>query len=456
MAGIDTGVSRGLWSSKLGFILAAAGSAVGLGNIWKYPSVVADNGGAAFIIVYLICCFAVGFPVMVAELTIGRRTRQNPVGAFRALSGGNKFMPLIGAWGILCGVMILSFYLVVAGWTLGYVFEEAAYFAGMEGAVAILKDVTLGWKNALFALLFLGATIGIIIGGVSGGIEKATKAMMPALVIILIAMIVYVLSQDGANEGLRVYLTPDFSKINANLVFSAMGQAFFSLSLGMGALITYGSYLNKKQNIPEAAAYVTLADVGIAFIAGLLIIPAMYVASNNGIPIFNDDGSLIASTRLVFEVLPALFHSMGTGVGLFFGVVFFVLLGMAALTSTISLLEVPVSYIIDDWGWSRKKAAWSVGGFVSIFTVIIAYDINWIDRLSFLFNDIGLPLGGFMICIFLGWFWKTESALMEIKDGYGGLESSKFRILWPIFISYVCPILIAIVFISTIVKVFFV
>lgn len=456
MAGIDTSVSRGLWSSKLGFILAAAGSAVGLGNIWKYPSVVADNGGAAFIIVYLICCFAVGFPVMVAELTIGRRTRQNPVGAIRALSGGNKFMPLIGAWGILCGVMILSFYLVVAGWTLGYVFEEAAYFAGMEGAVAILKDVTLGWKNALFALLFLGATIGIIIGGVSGGIEKATKAMMPALVIIMIAMIVYVLSQDGANEGLRVYLTPDFSKINANLVFSAMGQAFFSLSLGMGALITYGSYLNKKQNIPEAAAYVTLADVGIAFIAGLLIIPAMYVASNNGIPIFNDDGSLIASTRLVFEVLPALFKSMGTGIGLFFGVVFFVLLGMAALTSTISLLEVSVSYIIDDWGWSRKKAAWSVGGFVSIFTVIIAYDINWIDRLSFLFNDIGLPLGGLMICIFLGWFWKTESALMEIKDGYDGLESSKFRILWPIFISYVCPILIAIVFISTIVKVFFV
>lgn len=456
MAGIDTGVSRGLWSSKLGFILAAAGSAVGLGNIWKYPSVVADNGGAAFIIVYLICCFAVGFPVMVAELTIGRRTRQNPVGAIRALSGGNKFMPLIGAWGILCGVMILSFYLVVAGWTLGFVFEEAAYFAGMEGTVTILKDVTLGWKNALFALLFLGATIGIIIGGVSGGIEKATKMMMPALIMIMLAMIVYVIFQDGASDGLRVYLTPDFSKINANLIFSAMGQAFFSLSLGMGTLITYGSYLNKKQNIPEAAAYVTLADVGIAFIAGLLIIPAMYVASNNGIPIFNDDGSLIASTRLVFEVLPALFHSMGTGIGLFFGVVFFVLLGMAALTSTISLLEVPVSYIIDDWGWSRKMAAWSVGGFVSIFTVIIAYDINWIDRLSFLFNDIGLPLGGLMICIFLGWFWKTESALMEIKDGYDGLKSSKFRILWPIFISYVCPILIAIVFISTIVKVFFI
>jgi neurotransmitter:Na+ symporter, NSS family len=352
--------------------------------------------------------------------------------------------------------MILSFYLVVAGWTLGYVFEEAAYFAGMEGAVNSLKDVTLGWKNALFALLFLGATIGIIIGGVSGGIEKATKAMMPALVVIMLAMIVYVVFQDGASEGLRVYLTPDFSKINANLIFSAMGQAFFSLSLGMGALITYGSYLNKKQNIPEAAAYVTLSDVGIAFTAGLLVIPAMYVASNNGIQIFNEDGSLIASTRLVFDVLPALFHSMGTGVGLFFGLVFFILLGMAALTSTISLLEVPVSYIIDDWGWTRKKAAWSVGGFVSIFTVIIAYDINWIDRLSLLFNDIGLPLGGLMICLFLGWFWKTESALMEIKDGYDGLDSSKFRTLWPIFITYICPILIAIVFISTIIKTFFV
>lgn len=455
MAGIDPGVSRGLWSSKLGFVLAAAGSAVGLGNIWKYPSVVAENGGAAFIIVYLICCFAVGFPVMVAELTIGRRTGQNPVGAFRALSGGNKMMPLIGAWGIICGLMILSFYLVVAGWTLGYVFEEIAFFTGFESAVTSLSDVTLGWKNALFALLFLAATIGIIVGGVSGGIEKATKMMMPALILILVSMIGYVIFQDGAAEGLRVYLTPDFSKINADLIFAAMGQAFFSLSLGMGALITYGSYLNKKQNIPEAAAYVTVSDVGIAFIAGLLIIPAMYVASHNGIPIFNDDGTLIASTRLVFDVLPALFHSMGTGLGLFFGIVFFILLGMAALTSTISLLEVPVSYVIDDWGWTRRKAAWSVGGVVAIFAVIISYDINWIDRLSLIFNDIGLPLGGLMICLFLGWFWKTESALLEIKDGYEGLDSSKFRILWPIFITYICPVLIAIVFLTTLYRVFF-
>lgn len=426
--------------------MAAAGSAVGLGNIWKYPSVVAENGGAAFILVYLVCCFAVGFPVMVAELTIGRRTGQNPVGAFRALSGGNKIFPLIGGWGILCGLMILSFYLVVAGWTLGYVVEEAAFFFGMNEAVSALKDVTLGWKNAVFALLFLLATIGIVIGGVSGGIEKATKTMMPALVVIIVAMIGYVVFQDGAGEGLRVYLTPDFSKIDPPLVFAAMGQAFFSLSLGMGALITYGSYLNKKQNIPEAAAYVTVSDLSIAFLAGLLIIPAMYVAAHNGIQIFDDNGNLIASTRLVFDVLPALFHSMGSGLGLFFGLTFFILLGMAALTSTISLLEVPVSYMIDDWGWSRKKAAWAVGGVVAVFSTVISYDINWIDRLGLLFNDIGLPFGGLMICLFLGWFWRSENALLEIKDGYEGLDSSKFRTLWPIFIKYICPILIAIVF----------
>jgi NSS family neurotransmitter:Na+ symporter len=454
LAAIDTGNDRGLWSSKIGFVLAAAGSAVGLGNIWKYPSVVAENGGAAFLLVYILACFLVGFPVMIAELTIGRKTGRNPVGAFKALAGGKNIFGIIGAWGIVCGVMILSFYLVVAGWTLGYVFEEIAFFAGYTRAVTVLKDVTLGWKNALFALLFLGSTILIVKGGVSGGIERANKIMMPALLMIILSMIVYVMFQDGAMEGLKVYLYPDFSKINPQLVFAAMGQAFFSLSLGMGALITYGSYLNKKQNLPEAAAYVTLSDLGVAFFAGLLIIPAMYVASNSGIQIFSDDGKLIASTSLVFDVLPALFHNMGTGLGLFFGVVFFILLGMAALTSTISLLEVPVSYVIDEWGFSRSKAALTVGGLVAILTTIVAFDINWIDRLSLIFNDIGLPLGGLMICIFLGWFWKTESALLEIKEGFEELDSSKFRTLWPIFITYICPALIAVVFSITIYNLF--
>jgi len=456
MSQTDNSSSRGLWSSKLGFILAAAGSAVGLGNIWKYPSVVAENGGAAFILIYILCCFAVGFPVMIAELTIGRHTRQNPVGAFRVLGQGRPMYQLIGAWGILCGIMILSFYLVVAGWTAGYIFEEIAYFAGSDMLATTLSDVTLGWKNALFAVLFLSATVGIVIGGVSGGIERANKIMMPALVVIIVSMIVYVLFQEGASEGLAVYLMPDLSKINAPLIFRAMGQSFFSLSLGMGALITYGSYLNKKQNIPEAAAYVTISDFSVAFLAGLLIIPAMYVAANNGIPIFNEDGQLIASTRLVFDVMPALFHSIGSGLGLFLSLIFFVLLGMAALTSTISLLEVPVSYLIDDKGWSRNKAAIVVGAVVALFTIFISYDINWIDRLSLIFNDIGLPLGGLMICLFLGWFWKTENALLEIKEGFDTFDSSKFRILWPIFIKYICPALIGIVFSITIYNTFFV
>ena len=208
-------------------------------------------------------------------------------------------------------------------------------------------------------------------------------------------------------KGFAAYLKPDFSKLSVGLIFQAMGQAFFSLSLGMGALITYGSYLSKKQNIPEVAAYVTLADVGIAFIAGLLIIPSMYVAQANGIEILNEAGALISSDTLVFNVLPAMFHQMASSVGAIFGITFFVLLSMAALTSTISLLEVPTSYAIDELNWSRKKSALIIGSAIAFFSVIISFNLNLIGILATLFNDIGLPLGGFMICIFLGYVWKN-------------------------------------------------
>ena len=362
MAGTST-TERGAWNSKLGFILAAAGSAVGLGNIWGFPTKVATEGGAAYLIVYLICTFLIGFPVMVAELAIGRKSRKNPVGAFKALSS-NKFFPLVGLWGVICGVMILSFYTVIAGWAFGFAFEEIFYYFGWQQAADLLTDTGNGWKNAIIASAFMFGTIKIITGGISDGIERATKFMMPLLIGIIVIMIGYVLTQPGAYEGVREYLLPDFSKINTDLIFSAMGQAFFSLSLGMGALITYGSYLNKKENIPQAAAFVTLADVGIAFLAGLLIIPAMYVAKNAGIEIFVGD-QLASSTDLVFQILPALFHSIGGAVGLILGVVFFLLLSIAALTSTISLLEVPVSYVIDEFDVKRKKAAWSACYFYS-------------------------------------------------------------------------------------------
>jgi len=447
LSAIDS-TSRGAWNSKLGFILAAAGSAVGLGNIWRFPTEVASNGGAAFLIIYLLCCFLVGFPVMMAELSIGRKTRRNPVGAFKALSS-NKLYPLIGMWGVLCGVMILSFYLVIAGWTVSYIFEEIFFFFGMTDWAAYIADTGNGVLNAVFAVLFMGATISIVVGGVSDGIERATKLMMPLLILILVVMIIYSFTQPGSGVGLSEYLNPDFSQITPNLIFAAMGQAFFSLSLGMGALITYGSYLSTKENIPEAAAYVTFADVGIAFLAGLLIMPAMYMAQAQGVPIFDDSGNLIAGVALIFQVLPELFHNMGGALGLFFGATFFFLLSMAALTSTISLLEVPVSYAIDEHKISRKKAAFVVGGFILAIALIISFDTSLIGTIDLIFSQVGLPLGGIMICLFLGYVWKVDNALGEMENGYSGVSQSGLAKAWRFLIMIFCPLVILYNLIST-------
>ena len=432
-----TTTDRGSWNSKLGFILAAAGSAVGLGNIWAFPTKVATEGGAAYLVVYLICTFAIGFPVMAAELAIGRRSGKNPVGAFKAISS-NKFFPLVGLWGVICGVMILSFYTVIAGWAFGFAFEEIFFYFGWDTAANWLTDTNNGFRNAIIATVFMLGTIKIITGGVSDGIERATKMMMPLLISIIVIMIVYVLMQPGSSEGVSAYLLPDFSKINAGLIFSAMGQAFFSLSLGMGALITYGSYLNKKENIPQAAAFVTLADVGIAFLAGLLIVPAMYLAQSQGINI-NAGGSLASSTDLVFQILPALFHTIGGAVGLILGVTFFLLLSIAALTSTISLLEVPVSYVIDEFEVKRKKAAWTVGLSILVVSIVVAFFPSLIGLFDYLFSSIGLPLGGFLICIFVGYFWTTDSAINEMEYGFAGIKQTLFVKVWPIFIKYICP-----------------
>jgi NSS family neurotransmitter:Na+ symporter len=441
---------RGSWNSKMGFILAAAGSAVGLGNIWGFPTQVADNGGAAFILIYLVCCIAVGFPVMIAELAIGRNTQKNPVGAFRALSNGNPLVPLIGYWGVLCGLMILSFYLVIAGWTLGFALEGILNHLGFEALAGTLTDLGNGTKNAVFTLIFMLFTILIITGGVSRGIERATKTMMPMLLVILLLLIGFIFTQEGATEGLAVYVKPDFSTMNGSLVVSALGQAFFSLSLGMGALITYGSYLNRKQNLVESAAYVTAFDIAIAVIAGLMIIPAMYVAQKGGVAIFDPEtGALFSSTTLVFDVLPQMFDSLGGFIGLILGFIFFILLGLAALTSSISLLEVPVSYVIDEFSIRRKTAAWGVGGIVSIIAVIISYDLSLIDLFVAIFNEVGLPLGGLMISLFLGYFWKTERAMLEIQEGNPSFPGSTGGKVWVIFIRYICPVLIAIVLVNT-------
>ena len=433
--------SRGNWNSKLGFILAAAGSAVGLGNIWRFPTEAAGNGGGAFLLIYLACCFIIGFPVMMAEISIGRKTGKNPVGAFKALSS-NKFYPLIGMWGVLCGVMILSFYTVVAGWTISYVFEEILFFAGHPEWATWIADTGNGWLNALFSIVFMSATVSIITGGVSDGIERATKTLMPLLFVILFVLIGYVIMQPGSSKGLSIYLQPDFSIVTPNLVFAAMGQAFFSLSLGMGALITYGSYLSKKENIPEAAALVTTTDTLVAFLAGLLIIPAMYMAQAQGINIFDDGGSLIAGPALIFQVLPSLFHELGGLWGAFLGITFFLLLSVAALTSTISLLEVPVSYAIDEFQIQRKNAAKYIGMGILGIALVISFNTSLISTLDLVFSQVGLPLGGIMICLFLGYAWKVDNAMGELETGNPGFGQSIVGKVWKIMIMIICPLVI--------------
>ncbi len=340
--------NRGAFSSRLGFILAAAGSAVGLGNIWRFPFEAEAGGGAAFVIMYLIFCFVLCYPVMVTEVAIGRKTQKNAAGAFLAL--GFKRWSLVGVFGIVAGVIILSYYNVVAGWAFGYFiemiqgnFEVGNNFGGYVSDVGTVL---------VYAIIFMLATAAIIAQGVSGGIERAAKILMPTLIVMILSLVAYSFTLPNAMVGVKVYLIPDFSEMNLRVMGGALRQAFFSLSLGMGALITYGSYLSKKENILSSAVYITFFDVGIAFIAGLMMFPL--VAYNSG----GDMSNVSGGAGLIFATLPQVFASLGPILGIVVGSFFFLLLSFAALTSTVSLLEVPVSYLVDEYNMKRTKAVW--------------------------------------------------------------------------------------------------
>ncbi len=431
---------RSCWNSKLGFILAAAGSAIGLGSIWRFPGQMTDNGGASYLLIYFAATFLVGYPILLAELTIGRKTGKNPVGAFKALSS-SKIFPFIGLWAMICAFMILTYYTVIAGWTIGFAFEEFFNFVGLAAPSAVLSDLAHGPKNAFFSTLFMLMTIFIVRGGVSNGIEKASMMMMPALFIILFGLIGYVFTQHGSTEGLAYYLEPNFHKIDAKLIFDALGQAFFSLSLGSGAMITYGSYLSRKNNLAESAMFVTIADLGISFIAGLLIIPAMFVAQHHGVQIFAK-GFLVSGEDLAFEVLPALFHSMSPIIGVILGISFFILLAITAVTSTISMLEVPVAYLIDEKGWGRSRAAWTLGTLALAISLVISFNIGLIGYADLIFGSIGLSISSLCLCLFLGYVWKTKSALSEISSGLGTSFFPVFSMAWAVLIKYIDPLII--------------
>ena len=445
--------ARGNWGTRIGFIAAAAGSAVGLGNIWKFPYITGMYGGAAFVIVYLLFVILICIPVMNSELLIGRLTGKNPVGAFKELVPKSSWW-IVGAMGILAGFIILSYYSVIGGWAVSYIFKSGAYMAagaGAEQANVFVTFITSPVAPIIWHAVFMAMCIGIVMAGIEKGIEKYSRILMPALVVLLLILILRSVTLPGAGKGLAFYLNPDFSKLSVEGILAALGQAFFSLSLGMGCMITYGSYLKKDSNIPTDSYWISGADTGIAFLAGLMIFPAVFA--------FGLEPG--AGPGLTFITVPAVFASMGA-VGHLFGIIFFMLLTVAAITSAISLLEVVCAYFIDEIKWDRKKATVIMG--IIIFLLGIPSSLGqgaWsgvrilggrdiLDSLDFIASNILLPLGGFLMLIFIGWFWGTDKAIKAGNEGSKGpiTLGNGYRFL----VKYVAPIALFIVFLMKIME----
>ncbi len=440
---------RGGFSSRLGFILAAAGSAVGLGNIWGFPTQTASNGGAAFVLVYLVLAFCLAYPAFMAELLIGRYGQANAVTSMQKMSRTlwqKRFAFIVGFGGIICAALILSFYGILAGWMMSYAIEPITSVLGFNETSNWLTSQSM-MRNLIFTGLFMLLTVAIISRGVEDGIEKWSKRLMPMLIGLLILLIIYVFTLEGAEEGFAAYLKPDISRVfEPDLLISALGQAFFSLSLGTSVMIIYGSYISKTENLVSLGAQVTLIDVSIAFLAGLLIIPSMYVAQYQGVAIFSDDGSLISGPNLVFDVLPTLFNSMGS-IGLFVALGFFVLMTIAALTSSISMLEGPVSFAVERHNVERKKATVLVGLGIFILSTIIILNFDELFGLVISLSTVyGQPLIAMLCCVFVGWIWQRSQILKELKQGNDMVEHSFFWKIWPWYTKFVCPSAIAIVF----------
>lgn len=438
--------NRDLFGSKFGIIAAAAGSAIGLGNIWRFPYVLGQNGGAAFLLLYLFFIFAIGIPVLLSEFVIGRHSQSNPYQAFKTLKPGKKWY-LIGVMGIAAAFMISAFYGAAAGWTIEYLVKAVTnQFAGsspvqFENEFYNFRDSSL--RAVLWQVLFMILTASIVLAGVKKGIEKYTKILMPLLLVIIIVLNIKALSLPGAGEGLKFLFQPDFSKITTRTILDALGQAFFSLSIGMGTLITYGSYISKKDNLANSAVIVSMADTAIAILAGIAIFPAVFA--------FNIAPG--AGEGLVFITLPNIFQQM-TG-GYFFSVLFFLLLTVAALTSSISIMEVVVAFMVENLNMTRTNA--------TIFTTIgISYlgtlcamswggfkdfqigQFNFFSLLDFTSSSILLPLGGMFIALFVGWFFPKKHVIEELTNR-GELKAGYQRIFF-FLLKFVAPWAIALVF----------
>ena len=441
-------MSRDGFGSKLGIIAAAAGSAVGLGNIYRFPCELGENGGGAFLLVYLLIVLCLGVPVMLSEFVIGRRTQKNPIGAFRMLRPKSAW-PFLGFMGVVCAFIIMAFYSTVAGWTLEYTVKAVSnQFQGksietMEQEFAAFHNV--GWKNVLWQAVFIFLTGFVVFKGVNNGIEKYSKILIPMLVVILLVLAIRSVTLPGGSEGLSFLFKPDFSKITGSVLISALGQAFFSLSMGMGVLITYGSYINKGDNMTTTALSVTLSDTLVAVLAAVVIFPAAF---SFGI-------QPTAGMGLIFNTLPMIFNQM-TG-GYVFCIIFFVLLAVAALTSTISLLEVIVAYLVEEVHLTRRLATvvsavacLAIGVFASLSlkegSVFSIGGKPFFDCLDFVSSNILLPLGALFIVIFVGWIFGKSKFFEEITNE-GQLKLSVKGVIFFI-IRFIAPLAIAVIFIS--------
>lgn len=438
--------NRVTFGSKIGVILATVGCAVGLGNIWRFPYMLGSNGGAAFLLVYLLCILLLGLPVMITEFFIGRHTNRNAAGAFKELAPGTKWS-LIGYNGVLAAFLILGFYSVVAGWTLEYVLQ--AFSGSLSDKTA--TDFATDFSNfstglirpIIWTVTFIVLTHVIIISGVKSGIERASKIMMPLLFLFLLILAIRSVTLPNASEGLTFLFQPDFSKINSSVILSAMGQAFFSLSIGMGCLITYASYFKKETNLQTTALQVTILDTLVALLAGIMIFPA----------VFSFGITPTAGPELVFITLPNVFAQLP--MGSVWSAIFFILLALAALTSTISMHEVATAYVHEEHKMSRNKAAWVVStgaiilGVLSSLSFGVLKDFTiggmiFFDFLDYLTAKIMLPLGGMLICIFAG--TRVERKVIKAELTNEGTIPFYFFNTYAFFMKYVAPIAIGIIF----------
>ncbi len=442
---------HGEWTSRFAFILALAGSAVGLGNIWRFPYLAGENGGGAFVLLYLLFVFGIGLTIMIGEVLIGRRGRRNPITTMQILGEeerGNSRWRFVGVLGVVTGFLILSFYSVIGGWTLAYIFESASGASEPASAESVSEVfgalIGNGPVAGAWHTVFMVLAVGVVVLGVEKGLERAVRVMMPALIALLLILLGYSMTTGNFAEGLEFLFAPRFDELSADGALNALGQAFFSLSVGMGAVMTYGAYLPQEESIGRSCFFVVLMDSAIAILAGLVIFPIVFA---NGLDPASGPG-------LVFESLPLAFAQMPGGTVV--AVLFFVLLSFAAWTSAISLMEPAVAYFMETRGMKRGSAALLVGGSIWLlgFLTVLSFgawsDITfwrgtWFDNIDFLSNNVFLPLGGLAIIVFAGWFMADTSTADEIDPQAG----TGYR-LWRWSARYVAPIAVVLVLLNAI------